>query len=108
MDLVAESQLSLYFSEIKAIFLLHVIMSIIISLVRNESSLLDPLEVLRIILLTPVFLTLLFLPIIISSRDALSSGLLGLPLPFCSVAAGSEILLPLVDEVLDVLRDTRL
>jgi hypothetical protein len=79
------------------------IMGLIKSLQYHIISLLDPLEMLGIILLTPVLLTLPFLPAIISSRDALSSGMFGLPLPFRGVPTSSKILLPLVDKVLDVL-----
>jgi hypothetical protein len=67
-----------------------------------------PLEMLGIILLTPVLLALLFLPVIVSPRHALSGGLLGFPLPLCGVATGSKILLPLIDEVLDILCEARL
>lgn len=66
------------------------------------------LEVLRVVLLTPVLLALLLLPAVINPGHTLTSGLFGLSLPLCRVAAGGEILLPLVDKVLDVLREARL
>jgi hypothetical protein len=83
-------------------------MSIVASLSSDISHHLGLLEMLRIILLTPVFLALLFLPAIISPRHTLSTGLLSLPLPLCGIAAGCEVLLPLIDKVLDVLCIARL
>lgn len=66
------------------------------------------LEVLWVVLLTPVLLALLFLRVIVDPSGTVSGGLLGLSLPLGRVAAGGEVLLPLIDEVLDVFGEARL